>query len=220
MWLEAAASVLSWKFRTAFNILQLRSVVGVVPPSHQSRPCHRSAWVMEIIFLIGGAAPCSASATPPIFVSLSAVSKELLAQPQPTSAGLRGVAPSSSPSPSPRARKKYSVIGAFLLVGPLPPKPRPSRATLWVLLSPLNVRQSPSFFYFIGGSPRFAPPPRVGFSIFGFWRVPRLTVRCGCCAVLMASASFVRAFLYAAGFALAPSMLATLATKVKHVKYI
>lgn len=158
MWLGAAASVLSWKFRTAFNILQLRSVVGVVPPSHQSRPCPRSAWVVAIIFLIGGAAPCSASATPPVFVSLSAVSKELLAQPQPTSAGLRGVAPSSSPSPSPRARKIILRNRGVPSCGVPPPQATPLPRYFVGAALPVERPAVPKFLLFHRGFPPLRSP--------------------------------------------------------------
>lgn len=80
-----------------FSCRGLRSPASSPPP--------RSARAPLLLFLIGGSAPCSASATPPVLVSLAAVSQELLTQPQPTCAGLRGVAPGSTPLPPPRARK-------------------------------------------------------------------------------------------------------------------
>lgn len=138
-----------------------------MPPSHQSRPCPHSAWVVAIIFLIGGAAPCSASATPPVFVSLSAVSKELLAQPQPTSAGLRGVAPSSSPSPSPRARKIIIVRNRGVpSCGAPTPQATPLPRYFVGAALPVEHSAVPKFLLFLRGfAPfRFAPLPSQGWS--------------------------------------------------------
>lgn len=119
-----------------------------------------------MLFLIGGSAPCSASATPPVLVSLTAVSKELLAQTQPTCAGLRGVAPGSTPLPPPRARKM--IVRNRGAPSWRVPTPQAAPLPRYFVSAALPVERSagPKFLLFSRGYPpfRFAPLPRLGWS--------------------------------------------------------
>lgn len=122
--------------------------------------------VAAFIFPIGGSAPCSASATPPVLVSLTAVSKELLAQTQPTCAGLRGVAPGSTPLPSPRARKIIVSNRGAPSCGAPTPQAAPLPRYFVGAGFPVERSAGPKLLLFSRGCPpfRFAPLPRLGWS--------------------------------------------------------
>lgn len=211
MWLSSTTPILfhPTKILPQTDLTQLQSRFhggGRASRPPVARLLH-SERVAAFIFPLGGSAPCSASATPPVLVSLTAVSQKLLAQTQPTCAGLRGVAPGSAPLPPPRARK---IIvrnrGAPSWRVPTPQAAPLPRYFVGAAL-PIEHPAVPKFLLFSRGCPpfRFAPLPRLGWSFrySACGGCPALRVGWVLCGYQGGNSFFWR-FLYASGFALAP----------------
>lgn len=170
MWLSSTTPILSHptKILPQTDLTQLQSRFhggGRASRPPVARLLH-SERVAAFIFPIGGSAPCSASASPPVLACLSAFSEEHPFAPHHTCAGLRGVAPGSAPLPPPRARKIIvSNRGAPSCGAPTPQAAPLPRFFVGAGL-PVERSAGPKLLLFSRGCPpfRFAPLPRLGWS--------------------------------------------------------